>query len=93
MPGVVFIVASAPWGPVRIEHAASSADMLSQITTAPAHVEDCGTLDAGQVAAATRGLLPTPDPAGWLVMWVEAARKAVQDARGLVSARVGSARA
>jgi putative transcriptional regulator len=87
MPGVVFIVASAPWGPVRIEHAASSSDMLTRVTAPPAHVEDCGPLEAGQVAAATRGLLPTPDPAGWIAVRVETARKAAQDARRGVSAR------
>ena len=86
MTGLVYIEASAPWGPVRIGAAVSLGAMLRQVAQQPAHVEDVGALDPEAVAVAARVLLGPAGAGGWIGTRVEAAQKAVLDARARISA-------
>lgn len=88
---LIYMIAQAPWGPIKIETAASVGDMLRRITTQPAHVEPCDDVDAGQVADAACKLLPAADETGWTSASVAAATGRLVKAKRAVSARVVAA--
>lgn len=88
---LVYILAPAPWGPIKIETAASMGDMLRRVTTQPAHVEPCDEINAGQVAEEVRKLLPAADGQGWIPTSVAAAIGRLVEVKRAVLASVVAA--
>ena len=77
---LAYIVAAAPWGPVRFEVADSLADLASRISAAPAHVERIDGKDARQVVEMAARTLGPADGGGWIAAKVDAAIKALRSA-------------
>lgn len=85
---IVYVLARSPWGPVRIEAAADMGELLRTATDQPAHIEDMGKADAGDIAASARGKLAPASPDGWIEAKPAAAVQAVKEARHAVLAMV-----
>ena len=83
---LVYIIAGAPWGPVKLGWADHAGALLDRVGSAPAHVEDIGNRDAEQVIAAACTNLPAVDPMGLIPTNVQKAAQAVKEAVWAVSA-------
>ncbi|MDX7953665.1 hypothetical protein P7D22_21095 [Lichenihabitans sp. Uapishka_5] len=87
---LVYIVANAPWGPVRLKTAGSMAELLKHATMAPAYVEDVGDRDPAAVVEAAWSLLPQADASGWIAERLDKASGIVAQAVSCVPARAAA---
>ena len=85
---LVYIIAGAPWGPVKLGWADHAGALLDRVGSAPAHVEDIGNRSAEQVIAEACRNLPAADPMGLIATSTQKAAKAVRDAVFAVPAMV-----
>ena len=85
---LIYIIAGAPWGPVKLGWANHAGALLDRVRSAPAHVEDIGNRDAEQVIAAACANLPAADPMGLILTSTQKAARAVKEAAWAVSAMV-----
>lgn len=82
---LIYIVAGAPWGPIRFGWAEHAGALLDRVGSAPAHVEEIGNKDPEQVIAAACANLPAANPAGLIPASVRKASQAVKEAMWTVS--------
>ena len=85
---LVYIIADAPWGPVKFGSTDHSGALIDRMGSAPARVEDIGNNDPEQVIAAARANLPAADPAGLILTSVQRAAQAIKEAVWVVLATV-----